>query len=78
MAQQRVLPYRYKPLPDQRSIRLFELHRGSGVEGLRCSTKIVWLENPPSYAALSYTWGSPFPDGLEPEPFTTEDFLEAR
>ena len=39
MAQQRVLLYRYKPLPDQRSIRLLELHRESGVEGLRCSTK---------------------------------------
>lgn len=51
----------YLPLDSTRDyIRLLVLHPGQGTEDIDCSLPVVSLEREPSYAALSYTWGTPF------------------
>ena len=53
--------YRYDPLEGPREIRLVRVQPGARQRSqLRCSLKTVSLESTPLYAALSYTWGSPY------------------
>jgi hypothetical protein len=55
-------PYRYSPLSALgRQIRLVTILPGSFEEEihLRLHTTDFSPSNPPTYAALSYTWGSP-------------------
>ena len=52
------LPYSLLPLNQlQREIRLLRLHPGHQHNRLRAELRVVSLHNPPSYEALSYTWG---------------------
>ena len=53
-------PYRYEPLPSPRSIRLVILRPALTFQHpLRCSLRVVSLDEPPTYEALSYVWGAP-------------------
>ncbi|KAJ8109359.1 hypothetical protein OPT61_g7514 [Boeremia exigua] len=49
--------YAYQPLPTETSIRLLELIPPPDKTRIRCSLKIVELEDAPTFKALSYTWG---------------------
>lgn len=50
-------------LPNQRSIRLIKLHGAANrSDEIYVDLATVSLENPPSYEALSYTWGDQIPD----------------
>ena len=49
----------YPPLPTSNSIRLIALEVGDGDSLVRCSLTTWDLNDEPSYAALSYTWGDP-------------------
>jgi hypothetical protein len=49
--------HHHKPLDlSTRSIRLLELHPGSGYDSISCTLSQHDLDDPPSYIALSYTW----------------------
>ena len=50
--------YQYYPLPHTRSTRLLRV-TGVGTEIIRCSLRVVDLEDHPLYQALSYTWDDP-------------------
>jgi len=52
-------PFRlfYQPLQSNRSIRLIDLEAGEDKREIRCFLKEWGLDDNPSYAALSYTWG---------------------
>lgn len=52
--------YAYQALP-LGSIRIVNLYPGKGDEILRCSIQVVYLDDRPSYEALSYVWGSTTP-----------------
>lgn len=48
----------YQPLsPDEDQIRALVLHAGKVNELLKCSLRVISLEDNPVYEALSYTWG---------------------
>jgi len=53
-------PFRlfYQPLQSNRSIRLIDLEAGEDKREIRCFLKEWDLDDNPSYAALSYTWGA--------------------
>lgn len=52
-------------LPDQRSIRLIKLHGASSRDDdIHIDLATVSLDNPPSYEALSYTWGGQISDQI--------------
>ena len=51
--------YKYHPLAHTRSTRLLQV-TGVETETIHCSLRVVDLDNPPLYQALSYTWGDPF------------------
>ncbi len=54
--------FEYAQLPDGPYIRLLAIHPAEHLrDPLTCDVHIVTLENAPSYAALSYTWGNPNP-----------------
>lgn len=56
--------YQYQELSNPRSIRLVVLHRDadpSSGQGLRCDVVEASVDSPPSYLALSYTWGGEIP-----------------
>ncbi|KAE8152350.1 hypothetical protein BDV25DRAFT_137923 [Aspergillus avenaceus] len=66
--------FEHTPLPTKSSIRLVSLVQDDpnvlppmiyGVPLIRLSLATVDLENEPLFDALSYTWGSPFPDNSE-------------
>ena len=68
------IPLQYEPLPTPTSIRLLSRrHRASGdsppaicgVPLLQLSLDTVDLADEPTYEALSYTWGCPFPKDSE-------------
>lgn len=42
-----------------KQIRLLQFISGSGNGDIICSLETFWLKDAPSYAAVSYTWGSP-------------------
>jgi hypothetical protein len=54
-------PYIYEPLPTARSVRLLKLHGDSEPpirdDRIRCSLRVVSLDECPTYSAISYTWG---------------------
>jgi hypothetical protein len=52
--------YAYQALPPG-SIRIVNLYPRKGDEVLQCDIQIVYLDNLPSYEALSYVWGNPMP-----------------
>lgn len=62
MAQEQLIQYQYEPLCDSRAFRLVTLHAGSQHASLKCSVKNYALDCSPEFQALSYTWGSPYPD----------------
>ena len=62
MAQEQLIPYQYEPLCEPRAFRLVTLHSGSQLAPLKCSVKNYALDSSPEFQALSYTWGSPYPD----------------
>ena len=62
MAQEQLIQYQYKPLCESRGFRLVTLHSGSQHALLKCSVKNYALDSSPEFQALSYTWGSPYPD----------------
>lgn len=62
MAQKQLIQYQYEPLCESRAFRLVTLHLGSQHALLKCSVKNYTLDNSPEFHALSYTWGSPYPD----------------
>lgn len=49
--------YAYEALPTTTSIRLLQLWSNS--DTIRCTLKIVSLDEAPAYTALSYCWGAP-------------------
>jgi hypothetical protein len=51
-------PYAYSALPTPTSIRLLKIRSDPAPE-IQCSLHVVDLQDPPSYDALSYTWGDP-------------------
>jgi heterokaryon incompatibility protein (HET) len=54
--------FEYEPLPrgdDGQWIRLIELHRGQGSDGIECRIRHVNLADNPQYEAISYCWGDP-------------------
>ncbi|CAG8956330.1 hypothetical protein HYFRA_00003710 [Hymenoscyphus fraxineus] len=52
------LTYKYTPLPTANSIRLLHVYPSpSPNDSIYCSLTTVSLSSPPSYQALSYTWG---------------------
>jgi hypothetical protein len=54
-------PYIYEPLPTARSVRLLKLHGDSEPpirdDRIRCTLRVVSLDDCPTYSAISYTWG---------------------
>ena len=62
MAQEQLIQYQYEPLCEPRAFRLVTLHSGSQHALLKCSVKNYALDSSPEFQALSYTWGSPYPD----------------
>ena len=62
MAQEQLIQYQYEPLCESRAFRLVTLHSGSQDALLKCSVKNYTLDDSPEFQALSYTWGSPYPD----------------
>jgi hypothetical protein len=54
-------PYIYEPLPTARSVRLLKLHGDSEPpirdDRIRCTLRVVSLDECPAYSAISYTWG---------------------
>ena len=54
-------PYIYEPLPTVRSVRLLKLHGDSEPpirdDRIRCTLRVVSLDECPTYSAISYTWG---------------------
>lgn len=55
-------PYRHTALSKPDSFRLLKIAPASGNEDVvHCSLEEASLNKPPPYAALSYTWGNPFP-----------------
>ena len=62
MAQEQLIQYQYEPLCEPRAFRLVTLHSGSHRALLKCSVKNYTLDDSPEFQALSYTWGSPYPD----------------
>jgi Heterokaryon incompatibility protein (HET) len=57
-------PYHYSPLPSPSSVRLLEIHPGTGEE-IRCSLNVADLRDNPRFNALSYTWADPRPSLLQ-------------
>ena len=57
--------YKYKALPDSRSIRLLSLQGAQHGDPLSCVLVTHSLDQCPPFRALSYTWGSPFPEGYD-------------
>lgn len=55
--QQRV-PYRYTALADHSHTRLLVIKAGQDDEPIQCSMQEMDIDDPPSYTALSYTWGT--------------------
>lgn len=48
----------YQPLsPDEEQIRALILHAGKVADPIKCSLRMISLEDSPAYEALSYTWG---------------------
>ncbi|KAH0430070.1 hypothetical protein CcaCcLH18_08016 [Colletotrichum camelliae] len=69
--------YHYQGLSSPRSIRLVVLHRDANPsvgQGLRCDLVEASVDSPPSYLALSYTWGGEKPS----EPLTIQTGLPER
>ena len=62
MAQEQLNQFQYEPLCESRAFRLVTLHSGSQRALLRCTVKNYTLDNSPEFRALSYTWGSPYPN----------------
>ena len=69
-------PFEYEPLPTKTSIRLVYIVVQTeedkalpplifGAPQIQLVLETVDLQDNPEYEALSYTWGSPFPDGDE-------------
>lgn len=54
--------YQHQPLKGQDSIRLARLRPGTFKAPIVIELQEVCLENPPSYQAVSYVWGSPVGD----------------
>ncbi|KAH5157759.1 hypothetical protein HBH69_075160 [Parastagonospora nodorum] len=50
--------YEYVPLRKPRSIRLLEIFPGTEPTAIHCRIQEVSLDDPPSYHAVSYVWGS--------------------
>jgi hypothetical protein len=54
----------YPPFPkNEDAIRILTINPGDFHDPLWCTLTAVAFVNKPRYAALSYTWGIPFPDG---------------
>ncbi|KAH6693300.1 heterokaryon incompatibility protein-domain-containing protein [Leptodontidium sp. MPI-SDFR-AT-0119] len=51
--------YEHTAFEDETSIRLLYLQPGSFEDDINIKLKVVSLDNPPSYQALSYVWGPP-------------------
>jgi hypothetical protein len=50
----------YEPLPaGARYIRLLEIEGNDDGQGISCKLRPTWLDETPSFLALSYTWGDP-------------------
>ena len=62
MAQEQLNLYQYEPLCESRAFRLVTLHSGPQGALLKCTVKNYTLDNSPEFRALSYTWGSPYPN----------------
>ncbi|CAN9079626.1 unnamed protein product [Alternaria alternata] len=61
----------YNTLPDASdNLRLLIVHAGGVSEPIRCTLRIVSLQNKPSYDALSYTWG----DSATTKPIEVDGF----
>lgn len=50
-------PYVWKRLPDNRSIRLLHLRGYGDKEQIKCFLNVATIDDPPTYAAISYYWG---------------------
>jgi hypothetical protein len=50
--------YQHEGLKDRNHTRLLELLPGNDEEGIVCRLAEAPIDNPPRYAALSYTWGT--------------------
>ncbi|KAF2822682.1 hypothetical protein CC86DRAFT_458461 [Ophiobolus disseminans] len=48
--------YEYEPLPSESCIRLLNIEPAPATAMIRCSLRIVNLDDDPSYTALSYSW----------------------
>jgi hypothetical protein len=62
--------YEYEKLRAPRNIRLLLLHRRNPVDAINCTLFEVDSEAPPSYEAISYTWG----DQLETDEIRVNGF----
>src|ERR1700712_2482196 len=49
----------YQPISKPLEFRILHLLPGKTRNGLRCELQSAQLDSPPSYEALSYTWGDP-------------------
>jgi hypothetical protein len=59
-------PYQYDPLRKEKNIRLLKLEPlGQDLDLIACSLVEVELGSAERLAALSYTWGSPFPPTID-------------
>jgi hypothetical protein len=59
-------PYQYNPLRQLKNIRLLKLEPpGEEPDVIACSLVEVELGSAEGFAALSYTWGSPFPPTID-------------
>jgi hypothetical protein len=58
--------YQYDPLREKTNIRLLKLEPpGQNLDVIACSLVEVELDSAEKFAALSYTWGSPFPPTID-------------
>jgi hypothetical protein len=58
--------FKYRPLPNEWSIRLLEVIYPKSRDEIYCSLVVKDVRSKPWYNCLSYTWGDPFPAKASP------------